>query len=310
MTSIHSDLSVIQTFNKGGGPQRPPHYVACAEMVNAQALGRCAAGAEVATIDVDFGGAVIERSKPMSEVTWPGADVLVEDLSAMQIDMIVVSTDGTAAAVEQSRTVLERNFPKSTGFAPETISELKALDSRQIDRYRQLANVVLLTSLPIAGCSLAVSVAGGLAERRRPFSLLRLTGVAAFYAATHRRLEAAVPLILSIPSPGQPAVAADLFLRAQLQQTLQAPGFGYFTLVIAGVVASLAIIASTMPLLLADHGRRVCSQRLTQPGRVPALRGQVSVHLVCLGMKGDELRGHLDAWFLPCWQMARPTVTA
>ena len=37
--------------------------------------------------------------------------------------------------------------------------------------------MVILATLPIAGCSLAVSVVAGLAERRRPFSLLRLTGV-------------------------------------------------------------------------------------------------------------------------------------
>ena len=36
--------------------------------------------------------------------------------------------------------------------------------------------MVILVSLPIAGCSLAVSVAAGLTDRKRPFSLLRLTG--------------------------------------------------------------------------------------------------------------------------------------
>src|SRR5207342_744648 len=113
-------------------------------------------------------------------------------LAAMQLDMVVVSTDGTSAAVEQARTTLERVFPTSDGFAPETVSELKSRSSREINRYQQLANVVLLTSLPIAGCSLAVSIAGGLAERRRPFSLLRL------------------------------------FLHARLRQTLQAPGLEYY----------------------------------------------------------------------------------
>jgi hypothetical protein len=35
---------------------------------------------------------------------------------------------------------------------------------------------VILTSLAIAGCSLAASVAAGLPDRKRPFSQLRLTG--------------------------------------------------------------------------------------------------------------------------------------
>ncbi len=41
---------------------------------------------------------------------------------------------------------------------------------------QQLADVIILASLPIAGCSLAASVVAGLTERKRPFSLLRLTG--------------------------------------------------------------------------------------------------------------------------------------
>lgn len=40
-----------------------------------------------------------------------------------------------------------------------------------------MTDVVILVSLVIAGCSLAVSAAGGLTDRKRPSSLLRLTGV-------------------------------------------------------------------------------------------------------------------------------------
>ena len=97
------------------------------------------------------------------------------ELALLPVDTIVVGTDGSAAAVEQARTVLADRYP--TNDPPQTLSEYKARDSQTISRYQRLANVVLFTSLPIAGCSLAVSIAGGLAERRRPFSLLRLTGV-------------------------------------------------------------------------------------------------------------------------------------
>jgi len=36
--------------------------------------------------------------------------------------------------------------------------------------------VVILTSLAIAGCTLAASVTAGLADRKRPFTLRRITG--------------------------------------------------------------------------------------------------------------------------------------
>jgi len=152
------------------------------------------------------------------------------------------------AAVEEARTFLQDHYP--TSYAAQTLSEFEAANSRTINRYQQLANVVLLISLPIAGCSLAVSIAGGLAERRRPFSLLRLTGVPLAVLRRVVTLEAAVPLLVSVVvSASAGLLAAALFLRAQLDQTLQPPGAAYYALIAGGVIASLAIISSTLPLL-------------------------------------------------------------
>ena len=63
-------------------------------------------------------------------------------------------------------------------------------------------------------------------------------------------LEAAVPLLLSVVVSAVAGFgAAALFLRAQLDQTLQPPGALYYAFLVAGVGASLAIVASTMPML-------------------------------------------------------------
>ena len=109
---------------------------------------------------------------------------------------------------------------------------------------------MILTSLPIAGCSLAVSVAGGLATAsvrsacsaspaRRSAMLRRVVA-----------LEAAVPLVIgAVVSAGAGLLAAALFLRAQLHQTLQPLGVEYYALVTLGVLASFAVIASTLPML-------------------------------------------------------------
>ena len=58
------------------------------------------------------------------------------------------------------RTVLQLAYPYA--YAPITIAESLDRDARLMTAYQQLANVVILTSLVIAGCSLAVSVAAGL----------------------------------------------------------------------------------------------------------------------------------------------------
>jgi len=44
-------------------------------------------------------------------------------------------------------------------------------------------------------------------------------------------------------------LAAGLFLRSQLGESLRPPGLDYYVIVVAGLVASLGIIASTFSLL-------------------------------------------------------------
>ena len=258
VTAIHVDSTPDPASASGFNPSdvqperlpQPAGYfvVSCAEIAHTPALGHCPDGADTVTVRPDFGGAVIDTATPMSDTTWPAADLSTAELSNLPVDTIVVGTDGSAAAVEQARTVLADLYPSND--PPQTLSEHKARGSQTISRYQQLANVVLFTSLPIAGCSLAVSIAGGLAERRRPFSLLRLTGVPLVMLRRVVTLESAVPLLLGVAvSACAGFAAAALFLRAQLDQTLQPPTLTYYLVIAAGVIASLAIIATTNPLL-------------------------------------------------------------
>ena len=57
---------------------------------------------------------------------------------------------------------------------------MEAIDpstARLLAMVQDMTEVVVVASLIIAACSLAVNIAAGLGERKRPFSLLRLTGV-------------------------------------------------------------------------------------------------------------------------------------
>ena len=63
-------------------------------------------------------------------------------------------------------------------------------------------------------------------------------------------LESAVPLVLlAAVSIGTGFLAAGMFLDAQLHETLQAPSTSYYVIVCAGLLASLGVIASTLPML-------------------------------------------------------------
>jgi FtsX-like permease family protein len=250
-----SGITGVAVIHNAGRPQRaqgfapPEQVVSCADLAAVPALGHCPPGAATVMISPDYGGGFgLQRQRSMGQTTWPAASVATSQLQQLPIDTIVVGTDGSAAALEQARTALDLAYPIS--FAPETSSEMQADQSRLLDDYRRLAEVVILTSLPIAGCSLAVSIAGGLIERKRPFSLLRLAG--APHAVLRRvvGLEAAAPLLVTAAaSVGAALLAAHLFLRAQLHLTLQAPGLAYYVVLAVGLLASLAVIASTLPLL-------------------------------------------------------------
>jgi cell division protein FtsX len=231
----------------GAARNVPPGLVQCAQLASTPAVGRCRPGAAVAGIDTGFGSGAGRRSTAAEQV-WPAEVTPPAAVEALPVAAVVVQTNGTTAAVEAARTALELTFPGR--YVPTTIAAASPDSGRLLQAYEQLANVVILVSLPIAGCSLAVAVAAGLLERRRPFSLLRLAGTP---LATLRRVvafETLVPLLLTAAaSIGVGFLAAHLFLRAQLGQTLVPPGGEYYAIVGVGLLCALLILGCTLPLL-------------------------------------------------------------
>lgn len=63
-------------------------------------------------------------------------------------------------------------------------------------------------------------------------------------------LESMAPLIvIAVLSAAAGFLASDLFLRSELSETLRAPGPGYYLITVSGLIASLGLIAFTLPLL-------------------------------------------------------------
>ncbi|GHJ56393.1 hypothetical protein Nm8I071_57000 [Nonomuraea sp. TT08I-71] len=223
-----------------------PGVITCAELDRLAEFGSCPAGAQVAAVADDLIG---ERAWDLTNdhYVWADAHMDPAQVDRQPIRSVVVNT-ADRAAFEQARTMLINAFP-AVRF-PASTAEWEADSARLMVQFQQLANVVMLASLPIAGCSLAVSVAGGLTDRKRPFSMLRLSGV---QLRTLRRvvaLETVVPLLtVAAVATGMGFLAAHLFLRAQLQYTLLAPDGSFYVMVAGGLAVSLGIVASTLPLL-------------------------------------------------------------
>ena len=221
--------------------------VACDDLAKTPAIGRCAPQATVASVGY-FLSKVLGHTANASTTTWSSWNLSATQLASIPVSAVVVATNGSSSAIERVRTELERAFPLQG--TPVTVEALDPSTARLLTMIQSMTDVIIVASLIIAACSLAVNIAAGLTERRRPFSLLRLTGVPRKLLHRVVTLESALPLLLvAAVSIVVGLLAAALYLHSQVGLAFSLPGFSYWATVIGGLAASMAIIAATFPIL-------------------------------------------------------------
>jgi hypothetical protein len=235
------------TSNQAQLQEIPAAVASCAQLASVLGLGRCPAGAAA----VKFPATLNNITANLAEVTWPAADVPAQRLDRLPLGSLDVATNGSQPAVEQARTLLENAYPTGTGSPPpQTVSEHTEVGNSADNAYSQLADVVILTSLTVAGCTLATGVAGGLADRKRPFSLLRLTGARLAMLRHVITLESAVPLLaVAAVAIGTGFGASAMYATMEMKLSLVSPGAAYYVLTAAGIGLALGLIAATFPVL-------------------------------------------------------------
>jgi len=126
---------------------------------------------------------------------------------------------------------------------------------------QRLFDVAVVLTLVVAGCSLAVAVGGSLVERKRPFTLLRLTGTPTSTLYRVVFLEAVFPLVAAtIVAAGTAYGISVLTVQKFAPRGTPVPVLGhiYYITMAVGLVASLLVILTSLPLL----------GRITGPGNV------------------------------------------
>ena len=240
VTVVYQSPSQAQQFNSFG-------VVACDQLARTPAIGKCAPGVTVASIGY-FLSNLLGHNTNASSTTWPSAHLSVAKAARLPVDAVVVGTDGSPGSLERARTTLERAFPFQG--TPVAVNALDPSTARLLAMIQDMTEVIIVASLIIAACSLAVNVAGGLGDRKRPFSLLRLTGVPISVLRRVVALESALPLLLvAAVAIVVGLVSGDLYLHSQVGIAFSIPGIAYWATVVGGLAASLAIIASTFPIL-------------------------------------------------------------
>ncbi|WP_426513644.1 FtsX-like permease family protein [Dactylosporangium sp. McL0621] len=211
----------------------------CANM-RAAGLAACPDPAGVVSIDA--------RGLAGGDLGDMHTETATDDDSLPMLGLLVV-TDGSPAALETVRTTIEAAISGSTPTLPWTLGELKGHNHHQADQMTHIANAVLLVTLVIAGFSVAVAVAGGLIERKRPFALLRLAGMQPRDLSRVLIIEIAAPLIgiSAVSVLLGLGVAADVLRVNHI--AWQPPQAGYWWTLAAGLAAALALATTaTFPL--------------------------------------------------------------
>ena len=246
-TSGVRSVTVVHQASSQGPLRNSFGLVACGQLAQTPAIGKCAPGASVADVGY-FLSNLLGHNSHASSTVWPSAHLSAADLAKLPADAVVVATNGSASAIERARSVLERAFPFQG--TPVAVDAFDPSTARLLTMVQDMTDVVIVASLVIAACSLAVNIAAGLGERKRPFSLLRLTGVPTTLLHRVVALESALPLLLvAAVSIVVGLVSAALYLHSQVGIAFSIPGITYWATVVGGLVVSLAIIASTFPLL-------------------------------------------------------------
>lgn len=228
--------------------------VSCPDLARFPALGRCPPGVRAA--EGPFGDLLstdnLLNNASDLPVIGPGSHAGTVRLDRLRLAAVMVAT-ASPAMLERVRTVLSGYLQRAgANSMPQTFGEVAGARAALYTEVEQVALFVVALTLLVAGCSLAVSVAGGLIERRRPFTLLRLTGTPPGVLSRVVLLESALPLLLAAVVAAAVGVATAVpVVREVIGSAVSAalPGGTYVLTMAGGIGAALAVILTALPLL-------------------------------------------------------------
>jgi predicted lysophospholipase L1 biosynthesis ABC-type transport system permease subunit len=171
--------------------------------------------------------------------------------SDLPISTVFIPTDGTPAAENRVRT-------RAANLVPNAIIHTRRdrvdSDAFFFDSLEQLQRLVWYVVLLVAACSLTVGMLAGVIERRRPFALLRASGLRLGELRQVVLLETAAAMLVTAAVGVGLGMAASYAFALFNDMAWRWPDAGVFAMVGIGVLA--ALILSTMALPLLDAATR------------------------------------------------------
>ena len=234
--------------------------LSCAALRQVTVLGQCAPGR--AAVQVMAQGLFDDNPQYSTEpIAGPSSPAASADFSGLYLQALLVKVN-SQATLERVRTFLDTHTADSpAGTAARTFGEAVQARSMVASTVERLIFTAVALTIIVAGCSLAVTTGGSLVERKRPFTLLRVsgTGMGTLYRVV--LLEAILPLAAATVVAGGIAYAFSALTVGAVGppgSSMPVPSNAYFLTMGLGLVAALAIIGTSLPLL----------RRLTGPSSV------------------------------------------
>jgi hypothetical protein len=252
ITAAGGTAEVPFYYDGQAGPDSPT-AVRCADLAKIPAFGVCPVGA-MAVRGAVFAMftdniAALNRALPYF---GRDSEPATGDITQGGLAALVVYT-GSPAALERVRTVL-------SGYAgaidpDESAQTFGEVAQTRSELYLEVQRVVVLLAaitLLIAGISLAVAISGSLVERRRAFTLLRVSGtpIRALYRTV--LLETILPLVIAtLVAAGVGLLLAYPVARALApdRHVAALPAGSYYTVLGASLAIAVAVIVACLPIL-------------------------------------------------------------
>jgi hypothetical protein len=224
--------------------------VSCASLRQLAVLGQCASGLKAVQANTMglYGDNPTFTTQPIANQSNPAAP---SSFTSMYLQAVLVRVN-SPATLERVRTFLVTHTPESaSGQAPRTFGEAVQARVGVAATVQRLVYVAVALTLLVAGCSLAVAVGGGLVERKRPFTLLRVSGTPTSTLYKVVLQEAAFPLIAATLVAAATAYGISVLTVSKMAQGTPIPVLGhtYYLTMGTGLVISLTVILVTLPLL-------------------------------------------------------------
>ncbi|MGD0555919.1 MAG: FtsX-like permease family protein [Streptosporangiaceae bacterium] len=247
-----------QSVHLGGG--QPPQYLAvisCGSMRGLRVLGQCAPG--VTAVQTNDNTLFSDNPYYTTQAFVTSANpAYTGKLSTLYLQAVLVRVNN-AVTLERVRTYLAVNAPPAvspgqgaSATPPRTFAETSAIRDARSETVEKLVYAAVALTLVVAGCSLAVAVGGGLVDRKRPFTLLRVTGTPVSALSRVVLLEAVIPLVAVVVIAGGIAYGSSVLAYARLApagSAIPRLGASYWELMGTGIAAAILVICATLPLM-------------------------------------------------------------